>query len=113
MHGAITGIASGSTLELQCAPGNTVSLEVDVVIGGVAHRIDERNGACSTLGITAGAPAFQSGDTGSLVTSLLAGEDTGLPSLAASTAVHLPLLIGFLEHYRRFVDAEAMSCPVT
>lgn len=113
MHGAITGHTSASTLELQCVPGDVVALEVDVFVGGVEHRIDERTGACSGLGIAAGAPAFQSGDTGALVTSLLAGEATGLPTLAGSAAVHVPLLVGFLDHYRRFVDAEAVSCPVT
>ena len=113
IYGSIVGRAQDCTLELDCNLGESVAIEIEVVVDGVGHRIDERSGSCSGLGIVTSAPPFQSADTGALVTSMLAGLETALPTLAASTAIHLPLLAGFLNHYQRFVDAEALLCPVT
>lgn len=116
MFGALRARAGNATLEVACAPavaGAPARLSVGAVVDGVDAAIDERAGVCEALGVRTSAPAFQSKDTGALVNALLAGEPCGLPTLQESTALHVPLLEGFLRHYRAVREEGAQLCPIT
>lgn len=56
---------------------------------------------------------LQSRLTTAVVYSLAADDTCGLPTFEESAETHLALLGAFLEAYRRGVDPEADSCPVT
>jgi hypothetical protein len=113
MFGVLRARAGAASLTVQCAPGDAARLSVALDVDGHHAVVDERAGVCAALSVQTSAPAFQSKDTGALVNALLADAPCGLPTLSESSAMHVPVLQGFLRHFRAVRDPGAQLCPIT
>ncbi len=113
--GTITArFSGGETITLHAQQGEVVYTFELTDPPHVWHMIEQAGTSSRSDGLKiSGRIPFQSELSGALIESILKDGECGLPSLAESVDIHRVFIRSMLQHWRRTMDADASSIPIT